>query len=79
MATKLKTETFIKSCVAIASDILKLPLEPILSDELEKSYLITEHIQQVQFLLIPKDYIGDNFFLYLLGHYPYNYVLYNHS
>ena len=27
MATKLKTETFIKSCIAIASDILKLPLE----------------------------------------------------
>jgi uncharacterized protein YuzE len=27
MATKLKTETFIKSCIAIASDISKLPLE----------------------------------------------------
>ena len=27
MATKLKTETFIKSCISIASDILKLPLE----------------------------------------------------
>ena len=27
MATKLKTEAFIKSCIAIASDISKLPLE----------------------------------------------------
>lgn len=27
MATKLKTETLIKSCVAITSDIVKLPLE----------------------------------------------------
>lgn len=27
MSTKLKTETFIKSCIAIASDISKLPLE----------------------------------------------------
>ncbi len=27
MAKKLKTETFIKSCIAIASDISKLPLE----------------------------------------------------
>ncbi len=26
MATKIKTETFIKNCIAITSDILKLPL-----------------------------------------------------
>lgn len=27
MATRLKTEAFIKSCIDIASDIVKLPLE----------------------------------------------------
>lgn len=27
MATRLKSETFIKNCIAIASDIIKLPLE----------------------------------------------------
>ncbi len=27
MATRLKSETFIKKCIAIASDIVKLPLE----------------------------------------------------
>ncbi len=27
MATRLKAETFIKNCIAIASDIVKLPLE----------------------------------------------------
>ncbi len=27
MATKIKTEAFIRSCIAIASDIVKLPFE----------------------------------------------------
>ena len=27
MATRLKTETFIKNCISLASDIAKLPLE----------------------------------------------------
>lgn len=32
MATKIKTEAFIRSCIAIASDIVKLPLEHIWID-----------------------------------------------
>ncbi len=32
MATKIKTEAFIKSCVAIAADIIKLPLKHIWID-----------------------------------------------
>lgn len=32
MATRLKTETFIKNCLAIASDIVKLPFEHLWID-----------------------------------------------
>ncbi len=32
MATRLKTEAFIKSCISIASDIVKLPFEHLWID-----------------------------------------------
>jgi uncharacterized protein YuzE len=65
MATKLKTEAFIKSCVAIALDILKLPLEHIWIDydrEADVLYLnfrkhkrATETIETDDDILIRKD------------------------
>jgi uncharacterized protein YuzE len=65
MATKIKTEAFIRSCIAIASDIVKLPLEHIWIDydrEADVLYLsfrkpqrATKTIETADDILIRKD------------------------